>query len=454
MKNILLVHAKGGAPLEHAFPRIADCARLHVLAVTALPSAAAPKWRAHCTSIVDDSEQQLSGEALVTAIVQRARQVAADAVMCLSEFAVVAVAEASARLGLAGPGPNVRRSRDKRLMRETWQRAGVPIPGFARVDDVEQLRAAFDDLTAPLLLKAAWSAGSIGQVVLQGRAEAGGAWTAMRHALAEGADHGYRELYEPQGVLVEEIVDGAAGAWYGADRYADYLSVEGIVADGTYHPLCITSRMPTVPPFTELSNNAPCVLPEHLQRRIEAVARQAVDALGLRTCGTHTEIKLADGGEMFVIESAARFGGCMVTKEVEAVFGLDPIAMLCRELLGEPQDYPDAMLVEGRGAAASLALIPMSARGVPWTTTPIWDSTAVDWRTMLSAGSTIEVVAGLTVPDGTRMPEYNPAAGAGNWAGIFFLTARDPAALLRDCTRVLDGLEAALNGVGVDAVAS
>ncbi|WP_346137229.1 hypothetical protein [Lentzea roselyniae] len=43
-------------------------------------------------------------------------------------FGVLLVAHVADRLGLAGAGPNIVRARDKRLMRETWRDAGVPIP--------------------------------------------------------------------------------------------------------------------------------------------------------------------------------------------------------------------------------------------------------------------------------------------------------------------------------------
>lgn len=452
MKRILFVYAKGGAPLEYAFPRIAAHGALHVVALSALPANTREQWAPSCAEIVDRSAPALRGEAAVQAVIEEAKRIGADALLCLSEYAVVAVAEAAERLGLPGPGAHVRRSRDKRLMREKWAAGGVPVPRFRRVTSADDLRTAFGELTAPVLLKPAWGAGSVGQLVLSEADQLPGAWEQVETALRKDAEDGYAELFAAgteRDMLLEEIVSGSTDGWYDQDGYGDYLSVEGIVADGTYHPLAITSRIPTIPPFTELSNNAPCVLAEPLQRRIEDVARRSVDALGLGTCGTHTEIKLAKDGELYVIESAARFGGCMVVKELEVVFGLDAIGMLTRQLLGEPVDYPERMLTAAGGrAAASLALIPAAADGTPWTTTPVWDSRAVDWSRLLAPTSTIDAVPGLTIPDGTRVPPYDPAAGAGNWAGIFFLTADDADTLLADCHAVLDGLEAALNAAG------
>jgi len=244
--------------------------------------------------------------------------------------------------------------------------------------------------------------------------------------------------------LVEEIVAGSTDGWYAEPGYGDYVSVEGIVADGVYHPLCITGRLPPVPPFMEVASTAPCALPEPLQRRIEDASRAAVDALRLDTCGTHTEIKLRADGELAVIETAARFGGVLITKEVEHVFGFDPIGALVRELLGERVDYPDRMLIDGHGAAASLAPIPADSAGNPWHTTPLWQPSTVHWPALLSPSSTIEQAPAFGGEAGVPVRAFDPAGGSGNWLGLFFLTATDAATLHRDCSAVLDGLESAL----------
>ena len=116
--------------------------------------------------------------------------------------------------------------------------------------------------------------------------------------------------------------------------WGDYVSVEGVVVDGDFHPVCLSGRMPTVAPFTERAGITPAPLPHDAQERIMALARDAVDALGLRNCGTHTEIKLGADGRMWVIETAARFGGAMTVPQIEEVFGLDLIGMLVDHLLG------------------------------------------------------------------------------------------------------------------------
>jgi biotin carboxylase len=248
--------------------------------------------------------------------------------------------------------------------------------------------------------------------------------------------------------LVEEIIPGSIRGWWDADSgYGDYLSVEGIVADGVYHPLCITSRIPTIPPFTELSNLAPCALPQDLQRKVESVARAAVDALGLETCGTHTEIKLMVDGGLSVLESAARLGGVMVAPEIEHVFGYEPIGMLIDSLLGLPVKFPERMLtdLDAKGAAGSLSLIATDDAGNPWAEELTWDEDLVDWSGILSPGTRIEAVPGLSITKGTPMPRYDSSSGALGYGGIFFLRTTGADTLVRDSHAVLNNLEAALS---------
>lgn len=445
MKKLLFVHGKGGVPLDHAVPRMAAHAEVHLLALAPLPDG---PWREHCAEIIPRWTEQVRGDDLVDLIVETAKAIGADAVTGFAEWALLAVSLAAQRLGLPGPGANVRDSRDKRLMRERWAEAGVPGPEFRRVGSEADLLAAFRELTAPMLLKPAWGAGSIGQFILREEADVTTAWATVAKALDDLVAYGAGEYYEaeaPRQLLVEEIIQGTTDGWYDESGFGDYLSVEGIVANGVYHPIAITGRIPTIPPFTELSSHAPCALPEPLQREIERVAAAAVDALRLDTCGTHTEMKLCADGTVMLLESAARFGGSAITGVVESVFGVDMVGMFVRQLLGEPVDYPDRMLVEAGSAAAELSLIGTNSAGEPWRTEPVWDSRTAELHRLVSPGSTINHVRGLTAPDGTPVPCYTEARGIANCIGMLFLTAPTREQMVTDTYAVFDGLEARLN---------
>lgn len=262
MSTVLLVHAKGGPPLGHVLSRTAARADVHLLALSALPAAVAGSAARLCASVT--TPDNASRGDLVSLIVSRAREVAADAVITFSEYAVVAVAEACEKLGLPGAGAAAALARDKRLMRSTWQRSGLPQPAFRPVATEADLRAAVNSLSCPLLLKAAWSAGSTAHQIITSPGDASAAWARSRQVMAESAQLGYAELHVAEAnadFVVEEIVSGTAADWFDEPGWGDYLSVEGVVADGVFHPVCLSGRMPTIEPFTERAGiTPPCSL--------------------------------------------------------------------------------------------------------------------------------------------------------------------------------------------------
>ncbi|MFG3280468.1 acetyl-CoA carboxylase biotin carboxylase subunit family protein [Streptomyces sp. NPDC048111] len=443
MSKVLLVHAKGGPPLGHVLNRTAARAEVHLLALSALPPSVTDCARTLCASVETPADAERSD--LVSLIVSRAEAVGADAVLTFSEYAVVAVAEACEVLGLKGAGKASELARDKRLMRRTWHEHGLAQPQFRAVGTEADLHAAADVLPFPLLLKAAWSAGSTAHQIIRSPHELSDAWHRSREVMAESAQLGYAELHvaEAQGhFVVEQIVTGTASDWFEEPGWGDYVSVEGVVADGTFHPVCLSGRMPTVEPFTERAGITPALLSPDAQDRVVALAREAVDALGLRDCGTHTEIKLGADGGMWLIETAARFGGAMTVPQIEDVFGLDLVGMLVDHLVGRPVQWPAQALgpAEAHGAAGSLVVLAVDGRGEAWRERKIWDFPSVAKEVPLSPGSELSVVAESSLPDGDVVPVYDPAGGANTMAALCLLSAADARTVLHDFETLVDAL--------------
>jgi biotin carboxylase len=443
VSTVLLVHAKGGPPLGHVLSRTAAKADVHLLALSALPPAVAGAAAGLCASVVTPGDTECSD--LVSLIVARAGEVGADAVLTFSEYAVVAVAAACEELGLAGAGRAAELARDKRLMRSTWEQYGLPQPAFRAVATEADLKAAVDSLSCPLLLKAAWSAGSTAHQIIRSPGEASAAWARSREVMAESSRLGYAELHVAEAnadFVVEEIVSGTAADWFEEPGWGDYLSVEGVVAGGVFHPVCLSGRMPTVEPFTERAGITPALLSADAQDRVVALARRAVDALGLRDCGTHTEIKLGPNGSMWLIETAARFGGAMTVPQIEEVFGLDLVGMLVDQLLGRPVAWPEQALTpaQARGAAGSLVVLAVDERGEAWQDRRVWDFPVVASKVPLSPGSELSVVAESSLADGSVVPVYDPAAGANTMAALCLLFAADPRTVLRDFETLVSAL--------------
>lgn len=447
LPGVLLVYARGGVPPSYAIPKVAAIAETHMLVITALPPSAVPVAVNYCSSVTDVSGQRLRAHELLDKIVQVARALAVDAILTLAEFALVSVAQACQLLGMPGPGPHAARARNKRLMRQIWAREGVPVPKWRPVDSVDDIYRAWDQLAPPLLLKAGWSAAAVGQILVSSKEEIPNAWNYTRSAIDLGVQIGFSELHANGGAdfLVDEIIASTTRSWYRDPRYGDHLSVEGLVVNGIYCPVCITAKAPTSAPFTERANFTPCVLNEELQRLIEFTARRAVDALELETCGTHTEIKLMADNQMCLLETAARFGGVLLVREVETVYGIDMVGALTAAALGERPSLPQQMLTHSSAqAAGSVAMYAIDALGEPWSSTPIFEPGRIDWSTLVSADTSVEIFPDLTMPTGGPMPPYDIANGYLNSAGVLFLTARSPTELITDSYSIMNGLEAAM----------
>ncbi|MER5970563.1 ATP-grasp domain-containing protein [Streptomyces sp. NPDC002055] len=454
MSTVLFVHAKGGPPLEYALSKVAAKAQVHLLALSELPASSREACTRICAS-VSSSPPQDGQRDLVALIVDRARAVGADAVTTSSEYAVVAVADACEVLGFAGPGTSCVLARDKRLMRTVWRDKGVSQPRFRAVASAADLHEAAGSLDFPMLLKAAWSAGSTAHQILRSPQDVDPAWSHARRVMTESEQLGYAELHVAnagEDYIVEEIVQGTAEDWFDEPGWGDYVSVEGIVADGEYHPVCLSGRMPTVEPFTERACITPVPLPRSVQEKIVGLARAAVDALELRNCGTHTEIKLGPDGRMWVIETAARFGGAMTVPQIEEVFGVDLIGMLVDHLLGREVAWPPAVLTpdESHHAAGSLVVLAVDSQGMPWPDRRVWDS-GLDWPALVSEGSRLSVVTESSLPDGTVVPVYDPAAGANTMAALCLLAAVDPVTVIRDFEALVDALPKVLPAAGETA---
>ncbi|MYR85610.1 ATP-grasp domain-containing protein [Streptomyces sp. SID685] len=443
MSQVLYVHAKGGPPVGHALTRVAGRATVHLLALSGLPVGVREDAARLCASVVTPSRAEHAD--LVELITTRARAVGADAVLTFSEYAVVAVAEACRRLGLRGAGAAAALARDKRLMRATWDRHGVPQPRFRPVAGLAELERATIELSCPLLLKAAWSAGSTAHQIIDEPGQARHAWHRSRQVMAESAQLGFAEMHvrgASEDFIVEEIVTGRAEEWFDGPGWGDYVSVEGVVVDGDFRPVCLSGRMPTVWPFTERAGITPAAVDSGAQRRIVELARRAVDALGLENCGTHTEIKLGADGRMWVIETAARFGGAMTVPQIEDVFGLDLVGMFTDQLLGRSPGWPARTLTpaDAEGAAGSLVVLAVDGDGTPWPRRHLWDSSTVLRKAPIGAGSTLSVVRESSLPDGSPVPVYDPAGGANTMAGLCLLSADRPQSVVRDFTALVAAL--------------
>jgi biotin carboxylase len=439
-KKILFVAGYGGPPLDYSLPRVGAHGRLYVFVPDSLPTPKAELVRRHADVVLP---ARVASEAeMEDAIVEIVRGEGIDGIVTLDEFSVAPVARAAMRTGLRGAGPSVTNARNKWLMRNAFRAAGLTNPEFRRVTSLDELRAHLASIPLPALLKLADGAGSLGHTIFERADEAEAKWAELGELVERVCRErtlGATDSISPEFIL-ESMIPATTESWYDEPGFGDLVSVEGMVVRGRYHPIAVTSKLPMVPPFTEVAQITPSVLPRERQEEIIAYARRAVDALGLDTCGTHTELKLQADGGLCMVESAARLPGAMITRQVEDAFGVDLTGLLTQALLDQDVEIPEPQFTQRRFAAGPLGLVTMNSRAEPWRRYPRVN-TAVDFTPCLDPGVTYEVRWSGHIRHGEPFPRYDARIGAMNYAAVFYFLAPDLPTLIRTQRTLMDQAE-------------
>jgi biotin carboxylase len=243
-----------------------------------------------------------------------------DGVLTFSESAVVTVAAVAEALGLPGIGVEAARtSRNKLLMRQAHERAGVPRPRFRFVPDVAAALAAAEEFGYPVILKPTLGAASnfvfrvdSPQSLTERFTQASEGITRMAWYRMEpdGLDLG------PHGLMIESFLDGPeflteALAWDGEvylGSVVDRVTVEGDTFDDDVH-------------------HAPTSLAPDQLAAVHRVIAAAARAQGIRRSVMHAEVRFHQGTP-HLLEIAARPGGGGLDYFARISAGYSPIEVL------------------------------------------------------------------------------------------------------------------------------
>ncbi|MFI1762711.1 ATP-grasp domain-containing protein [Streptomyces sp. NPDC020800] len=297
----------------------------------------------------------------------------ADAIVAVGEWHMISGAVASRALGLPGPGPDgVRAARDKSATRLRCAAAGVPVPGFARVERPEEVYGLA--LAYPCVVKPLDDGGSNGVRLCRDMDEAA---DHVRLLLKD--THNERGQRKIPAVLVEEYVDGPE------------VSVEVLVRGEEAAVLAVTAKeLGELPYFCETGHQVPAALGSGLDEQCADVAVRSLRAVGFDFGAAHVELRLAAAGPR-LIEINCRPAGDRITRLVALSTGVDiPAELVAMYLEG---DDPRPLPVPGRHGAAAVAFLP-AAQGVV---------TAVAGAATAARQPGV-VDVGLYVEPGTRVP--------------------------------------------------
>lgn len=213
-----------------------------------------------------------------------------------SDVAAPTVAYVAEKMGMIGNSHQASvTANNKFAMRQAFMNAGVPCPKFlcvedctdATIDKIEQ------SMKLPLIVKPADRSGSLGVTKVENIEE-----------LKDAIDNALACSFKKQ-AMVEEFVGGRE------------ISVEFISYQGKHYPLQITDKVTTgAPHFVELEHHQPSILSAEMYAKIYAITENALNALGITNGASHSEYKITEVGDIYVIEIGGRMGGDFIGSDL------------------------------------------------------------------------------------------------------------------------------------------
>lgn len=246
-----------------------------------------------------------------------ARKNAIDGILTIaSEVGVRTVAYICQELKLPGITMEVAdRCTDKELMRKVFRDANIPVPVSYPVFDLEELIQKAEEIGFPIVIKPADSAGSRGVKKVENSYE-------LEAAFYDAMSYSVKKK-----VLVEEFMEGVES------------SVEAFVYKNKINILSLSDKVRTAPPYLlDTTVIFPSAYPLEIQHNIIDIAKQAINAVGIKIGAVHIEIMMTSRGPI-PVELAARGAGFKVYSDIlPNVTGIDVLKATIQCALGDPVD--------------------------------------------------------------------------------------------------------------------
>ena len=315
--------------------RASNCMPVYTLAKTRM-TAAVKFFDGYIIGDVSDS-------AGVLAAVQRHERehgARPAAVIPLNDFTVRTAQVVAGHYGLNhNSAQTVERCRNKLLMKQVLQAAGLPVPRFAVFSTLAELKEQVARIGLPVVIKPNELAGSVGVIKVDAAADLERAFT---QCLADVSALGGAFMTPEDMFLVEEYIAAEAE-----------VSVE-VLNQGEFHrALAVTDKhLGPEPYFVEVGQSMPSL--HSGNARLLAIAEQACAALGIRYGVAHFEARIRPDGEVCIIEVGARTGGDAIMDLVERSYGINPYQLHVASYLDAPLELPQQLDARGLSAIAFL----------------------------------------------------------------------------------------------------
>ena len=303
-------------------------------------------------------------DASVRAVIDAARERPIDGVVAVGDRPVVLAACVATALGLRGNLPDAAAaSAHKRLARERFVLAGLPVPWFVDTTIERGIDGVLGKVRYPAVIKPVALSGSRGVIRADGERELRAAFARIVGLLSRPEIRALRTGAERE-ILIEGFIPGR--------EYA----LEALLTAGRVRPLALFDKPDPLdgPFFEETIYVTPPAAAADVEARIVAAVQRAAEALGLRHGPLHAECRVNAEG-VFVLEVAARPIGGLCSRVLRFASVTDgsprppaapveraPVSLehvLLRHALGE-----DISAVSRENLAAAVMMMPIPRRGV------------------------------------------------------------------------------------------
>jgi biotin carboxylase len=310
VKTVLFVGA--GRHQRRAIERAKEL-KLRVVAVDRNPDALGLE-EADIAKVVDYADP--------SAVIKAVGRIKLDGVLTVSaDSAVPAVAAIAEELGLPGIGVETAHLMTHKIaMRRRLADLGVPQPRFAALRTLSERRRALDEVGLPAVLKPVDSGGQRGVFRIDSMDD------------IEAHLHEVLSISPTGEAILEQFVEGT--------------EMNGIVIahGGEQIPLTLSDRLrpPGVGFGVGWIHVYPAAVYGHQLEESERVATYAVKALGLDEGIAFPQLIATPGGDVLMVECAARIPGGQMADLVRHAVGIDLVDVQLRLALGEP--LPEELL--------------------------------------------------------------------------------------------------------------
>ncbi|WP_205701442.1 ATP-grasp domain-containing protein [Herpetosiphon llansteffanensis] len=281
--------------------------------------------------------------ALIDFLREQHRLLHFDGVLTICDYYIDTARQVAAALDLPCSFPSsVSSIRNKGLLRQALDRAGLANPAYQLVNSWSEAQTAALAIGYPLVIKPTDLASSAYVRLVRNEAE-----LHESYATLAGFERNFRDQPRDRAVLLEAYMHGPE------------VSVEACTFAGETTILGITDKGITAEPyFIEDSHMFPAALSEQEQAAIIQLVRAALNAVGFDHGISHTEVKLTPAGPR-IVEINPRVGGNYIAELVDRVSGINLLNATIDLALGQqPNVQPRAT---GISSAAIQFLVPKQA---------------------------------------------------------------------------------------------